>query len=280
MPNHVTNRIAFYGNQSDIDKILEYIKGEDTCIDFSKIIPMPKSLMLPSSSDTDIAIQYALSKKGYSESIRIKKIMSETPCSFYKNYYNKVYFHRPFGESADVMQERARQFEQRLRNKEKDMFDSTDYEGLGIGNFEDLGNAYINNIINYGCTDWYDWSYEHWGTKWNAYSVELDEEAHTILFDTAWSCPLPVLTELSKLCYKYNVAFIGEWADEDAGCNVGFFESDGDGDEHWFNHESVENNSNEAFDIYTELKGNYGCLGKDTNGNWIRYSCDDCPNPC
>jgi hypothetical protein len=44
MPNHVTNRIEFYGEQKNIDTILEIIKGDKECIDFEKIIPMPEDI--------------------------------------------------------------------------------------------------------------------------------------------------------------------------------------------------------------------------------------------
>ncbi len=41
MPNHIQNILQLSGEQSRIDKLLETIKGEDTAIDFNKIIPMP-----------------------------------------------------------------------------------------------------------------------------------------------------------------------------------------------------------------------------------------------
>jgi len=41
MPNHITNRIEFYGDQDNIDKVLNLIKGDKECIDFEKIVPMP-----------------------------------------------------------------------------------------------------------------------------------------------------------------------------------------------------------------------------------------------
>lgn len=44
MPNHVTNKITLFGGQENIDKILDLIKGKDTCIDFNKIIPMPDTV--------------------------------------------------------------------------------------------------------------------------------------------------------------------------------------------------------------------------------------------
>lgn len=41
MPNHITNRIQFSGKREDIDRVLALIKGDNECIDFEKIIPMP-----------------------------------------------------------------------------------------------------------------------------------------------------------------------------------------------------------------------------------------------
>lgn len=52
--------------------------------------------------------------------------------------------------------------------------------------------------------DWYSWSIENWGTKWNASDVViLDEysweEGEVIfVFQTAWSPPVPVIKKLSK----------------------------------------------------------------------------------
>ena len=188
MPNHITNQINFYGEQKDIDKVLEIIKGKETCIDFNSIIPMPDNI-----------------------------------------------FCGPLGQ------------------KEMEL---------------------------YGKNNWYDWCCFNWGTKWNAYDTYLNKEENSITFDTAWSCPLPVLDALAELCYKHNVYFTGKWADEDTGCNVGIFESDCDSDEYWFSYEHIENYSNEAYEIYIELKGENDCLGHDEEGNWIHYDCDNCPHPC
>lgn len=188
MPNHVTNYMQFHGEQANIDKILELIKGEESWIDFEKIIPMPDDI-----------------------------------------------------------------FRGNLGPEERKL---------------------------YGSNNWYDWCSFNWGTKWNAYYDCLDKENNAITFDTAWSCPLPVLDKLAELCYEHGVYFTGKWADENCGYNVGIFESDCDSDEYWFSYEYVESESNEAYDIYVELKGEDNCLGKDEEGNWIRYDCDNCPHPC
>ena len=66
-----------------------------------------------------------------------------------------------------------------------------------------------------GCRDWYEWRVGrsehgfldgHWGTKWNACCTDLPYGATdtraVIRFSTAWSPPLPVILELSKLFPK------------------------------------------------------------------------------
>lgn len=251
MPNHVANRIEFYGDKENINKVLNLIKGEEECIDFNKIIPMPTSLQISSSSDNDIAILCYLSNK-----------MERPFDDLDKNYLK--YITNMFDDNwASTL------YYKRLPNR-KENFDEL-YE---------LGKACCENISNYGHTCWYTWCREYWGTKWNAYDQYIDEKTNIIYFNTAWSCPMPVLDKLAEICYEYKISFTGKWADEDMGSNVGIFESDCNGDKYWFGYEYIENCSNEAYDIYIDLQGESDCLGKDDNGKWIRYDCDTCPNKC
>ena len=48
----------------------------------------------------------------------------------------------------------------------------------------------------YGENNWYDWSVENWGTKWN--SVCAFVKNNTIFFETAWSPSSPVIAALAK----------------------------------------------------------------------------------
>lgn len=47
---------------------------------------------------------------------------------------------------------------------------------------------------------WYDWCVSNWGTKWNADTYNISDEG--ISLGTAWSPPLPVISELAKLVQK------------------------------------------------------------------------------
>lgn len=50
-----------------------------------------------------------------------------------------------------------------------------------------------------GYPDWYEWSCDNWGTKWDAYGdQEVNENKYRINlhFDTAWGPPIPVAEAL------------------------------------------------------------------------------------
>lgn len=64
-----------------------------------------------------------------------------------------------------------------------------------------------------------DFARDVWGTKWNAYDQVIDLDAGEISFDTAWSCPIPVLKELSKRHPDEEI--IVRYADEDLSSNCG-----------------------------------------------------------
>lgn len=63
------------------------------------------------------------------------------------------------------------------------------------------------NIKDYGHKNWYDWSLANWDTKWNAYNcwtledtgINEVEDFEAFGFQTAWSPPINVIRELSKL---------------------------------------------------------------------------------
>jgi hypothetical protein len=62
-----------------------------------------------------------------------------------------------------------------------------------IGN-QEKEHCKANNIPN-----WYDWSVENWGTKWNACDSVIERESDTfvrLMFSTAWSYPIPVMEKM------------------------------------------------------------------------------------
>jgi len=106
----------------------------------------------------------------------------------------------------------------------------------------------ISNLKKFGHQDWYSWSIENWGTKWNAYNIGESENGFN--FDTAWSHPAPII---EKLCEFFpEITFKVSFADEDMGHNVGSYIVKGD--------EIIEQNfpeggTKEAYKMAFEIKG-------------------------
>ncbi len=165
--------------KSDIISVDE--EGYIRHIDFDKIIPRPKSLDITSGSSTSNGIAILKWREG--DPTEINKIMG---------YQWATEFSGP-EELINHMLEK------------------------GTANLKEAQMA-LDNVRLYGHQDWYSWSTSNWGTKWNAYDTN-DNEDDGIYFQTAWSNPYPVMEALSR---KYpDVVFHVRFADEDFGNNVG-----------------------------------------------------------
>lgn len=70
----------------------------------------------------------------------------------------------------------------------------------------------------YGYRSWYDWSVDHWGTKWNAYDGSINDQEQGFIeatFLTAWSPPEPVIAKLAEMYPQ--VAITHHYLDEGGG---------------------------------------------------------------
>lgn len=103
--------------------------------------------------------------------------------------------------------------------KDRDTEFMMDWHRRGAEHIDDAKVDQVkNNVERTGYAYWRDWAVDHWGTKWNAYS-QNEIDLNLIVFDTAWSCPIPVLKALAA---KFpEVEFVCEFADEDIGANQG-----------------------------------------------------------
>ena len=189
MPNWVRSKVSFEGPSDKIKSMLDSIKsvnknGDLNFIDFDKIIPMPESLKIESGTSTDTGIALVKYLNGdYSE---LKKVLS----------YQWV-------TNAGI-----KTVEELFEDSKK----SENYEKT-----IEQGKKAIFNLENYGHNDWYSWSVDKWGTKWNASETSCDGEV--LEFETAWSTPEPIIVKLSDM--HQDITFIVEYADEDIGSNCG-----------------------------------------------------------
>ena len=204
MPNWCENELYISG--PDVRRVLEAIKGEnkDDVIDFDKIIPMPDSLKLISGGGRDVAIALAQWRRGDDSGL---KAILEWP--FVKGNGITSLDDLPqgllrlYGFTATSFMEEGGDAKRPLTLEEVIQY----------------GEVYLQNQEKYGAMDWYDWSIEKWGTKWNARDSELFAYERAgeveIAFETAWSPPLPVIKALGRMFpdhsfrLKYNEPGVG-----------------------------------------------------------------------
>ncbi len=205
MPNWTMNKITC--KKSIGDKILT--KTDDGySFDFNKLIPMPDSMNVPAgSTEHDAVASYYISqdkqgRRNIEDQLENSKVFFDS--NYWKRYktYIDDYIREP----------------NKLKQKEENFSGKINESDKIYGSLSELGKHYIDNVINYGYSQWYDWCSEVWGTKWNVgdevsvdYFPETDE--YKIEFDTAWCVPYGIVEEFSKLCSDEE--FLWEYENED-----------------------------------------------------------------
>ena len=213
MPNYVLNKVTLDCSEERAKEIMEAVRYDPDpdneewpdslgTFDFSKLIPMPSSLMIEAGSSTERGIEiYLTAVNPDSPNYGLPKIP--------KDEFNKL--------ANDLNAEsRFTRYKARLSDEEIQNYTThASFEELA-----NLGKVAVSNLINYGSITWYGWSLRNWGTKWNSCdSKRGDDNDHEFQFKTAWSAPHPVIEALAKT-YP-DVKITHEWADEDIGQNCG-----------------------------------------------------------
>ena len=67
---------------------------------------------------------------------------------------------------------------------------------------------------------WYNWRVQNWGTKWDCYSMEMDDtdmpHGFEVTFETAWSPPEEVCTAIREQFDDLSIS----WFYDEPGCEV------------------------------------------------------------
>lgn len=188
MPNHVRNIVTISGTADTIRKLMAEVKGaEKMPFDFNRIIMMPPSLMIEKSSRVENG-QAIIAYRERGDDSLLKKMMeykwvkdegiltSEALCKALEK------------QDTEAMERWAKEPPTPFRETNR------------LSNV-DLARAVEANLKTHGYSDWYEWSFDHWGTKWNAYDQgqpELAKDGKSVTYDftTAWDTPTPVLQAL------------------------------------------------------------------------------------
>ena len=202
MPNYITNTVKV----KDMDVLKEKLLAVDECgndiVDFNKLRPMPKEIL-----DTIAGgCEWIVDKFGILAEYKNKQTDMVQPLldSLYDAELTQAEFINKVEETNNTFKFIACY----------NLYHITDVAEQKEKIHNVLKGYY--NLRKYGVRNWYDWSNEYWGTKWNGMETIVDEYNNTISFQTAWACPFPVLEELSKY-----TDFIVSFADEDTGNNYG-----------------------------------------------------------
>ena len=82
---------------------------------------------------------------------------------------------------------------------------STTIDGIMVHHWREIDGKQIPVDVaelqrKHGAKSWYDWSVEHWGTKWDLSEVRVLVNGRGVLysFNTAWAPPCSGILEISK----------------------------------------------------------------------------------
>jgi hypothetical protein len=222
MPNHITNELTAQ------KCILDSLKSAESELDFETVVPVPEILKgSPHMGITEWAkIAMGITNLSTLRSQRLDPV--------------KAFEAGRYGDAASFLEQ---------QNAIRAMSEGPFPINYTDDDFEQLLRC-MRGLKEYGAASWCEWSIEHWGTKWNAYSITRTSDT-TIRFDTAWSAPLKWLAKLIEKYPKEEISI--RWADEDFGNNTGSLTVKPDG--------SIEggplvNDSPEAHKLAMELQYN------------------------
>lgn len=221
MPNWVTNRVEFL-NQASYDAFCRRFLTDGE-VDFGKVEPMPKGLEnMPSTSEPGPlgAIAYAIDAKHarvsghhvWEESLRraadsvmqticfmhpgarVSMSLPDTPFDAVMRGIHP----KPDPESGlyPISGYEIRKITSYALDRDAMEAARLDYDEGCLEGFPDTyekwGRDALGFLVMCGHMDWYSWSVDHWGVKWNASSTRLDPSRLSVTFDTPWS-PVPRL---------------------------------------------------------------------------------------
>lgn len=235
MPNHIQSKLQIIGSKMKVKEVFAFIAakdedGKDVQIDFNKIIPMPDELNIEVHSGIKTWVDICTGQ------IDFTPLFNGLPKSSAELLKDGQY-----GTLANSLNAHTA-MEHITGKREGNVKDFSDLEF-------DIFVKCLKNNRTHGFASWFEWRKKNWGTKWNAYDQNDERNtADTIYFQTAWSCPLIVIAELSKLFP--NCDFKIDYADEDSGSNAGIITfRNGEATEVF----QPESQSKEAYELFFNL---------------------------
>lgn len=182
MPNHVSTRCIITGPEDILRAFisrhitLDPAEDEEVSFDFATIIPRPAVVESVVASST---LDKGLVALGYDQHAGLGRTIGPLAPLFKRSVCDSQDY-----PGADTREKLRAHLEQH--------------------NPDVLANARraARAIAETGYRDWYHWSIDQWGTKWNSYEFCVVSDApcrYEFVFDTAWSFPEPIFRQLAIL---------------------------------------------------------------------------------
>lgn len=172
----ITNYVTITGEKKYRAKFLKLFEPYDGKFTFQAFIPRPKSLNIPESSEMQYAMAYAVVMAGgaYGKPpLDILKLLD--PKNNWGLCSQNGQYARDYEEKLNTLWESIKERVERYPdNGSVDLNgDLSDVQLITVNEkaatraeFLKYGRTAISNLCQYGYTDWYGWSVEHWGCKW------------------------------------------------------------------------------------------------------------------
>lgn len=196
MPNWAYNEIRFK-SENDCKTVAQLMKSKNSEFDFNNIIPMPPYLgNIPGFGTAQHvrALAYAFSKgKTVTEremESAIKKAYPQIKDVAKTPALDSLFTQgrKPYVLSQDDVVKLTRIADS--HNYKEEIANYKPFDNESAKTYDDYAELVKRAVFETGSFDWYSWSCEHWGTKWNAHNVQIDIPAKRIYWETAWS-PTP-----------------------------------------------------------------------------------------
>lgn len=183
MPNWTKN-VLIFKKKEDFEGFLSKYVDEEGDVNFNRIILRPEELndTISGGKIMECIACHLFSIEGKDKALEIVKEID-------KNFHVPNIELTAFEIKAKL---RERCFNLRMFNSEYETGAKKEYTP------EEIGEHYYNLYLKYGHIDWYTWSCENWGTKWNACDTYIDDKKMMISFDTAWSRPCGIYKKIAE----------------------------------------------------------------------------------
>lgn len=170
---------------------------------YDEIIPMPPTIMLAMSSSAilewdcltaDTSVQCRDIKRGRRLIYKLLKLLDMSDKS-------------TVGEALEALELK------KVESSEKE-YDTLEYYQYLVSQV----NLHRYNLAHFGQRNWYDWSLENWGVKWNAYYTEIehdDDGGMVFNFCSPWGWPQSVYEKMVKMFpdLLFEIEVVGEFGE-------------------------------------------------------------------